>query len=351
MIHRQDTAQLPDSRQAPASRFRRGWAVVVCALVLAGVGTACDNEGAVGPGTLRVGQLGQITVSLETPRRLGFGTLIPAGTLSQTLQWESSGAWTLHEGISYRGLVGDETVSRSLGDPGAFGSEYASLIVRINQVTGLKLFTDTTTLKQGTSADCGPVLSKIRFTIEDTHRGETFYWTQCVDGSLTDLTTVGAGPKVGASRLVVATQQARDATVGPGFVSAYHGSVPFGSLDRGEDTRARPTSSFVVTDDVAWSAFWSEHSGRTPPPEVDFETEIVIVGAVGERGEAGDSVEVRRILEVADGTLAHLFERVPGDFCSPIAKTHYPFHIVVSPRTPAPIRFADILVEYVSCGV
>ena len=57
MIHRQDTVRLTDSRQAPASRFRRGWAVVVGTLVVAGVGTACDNDGGFGPGTLRVGPL------------------------------------------------------------------------------------------------------------------------------------------------------------------------------------------------------------------------------------------------------------------------------------------------------
>ena len=107
---------------------------------------------------------------------------------------------------------------------------------------------------------------------------------------------------------------------------------------------------FPVLDDAAWSAFWLEHSGGTEPPEVDFESEMVIVAAVGQRHEAGDSVEVRRILPVLNGTLTHLFERVPGDFCSPVARTHYPFHIVVSPRTPSPIRFADVGVEFVPCG-
>ena len=113
---------------------------------------------------------------------------------------------------------------------------------------------------------------------------------------------------------------------------------------------ATPAAPFPVLDDVAWSAFWLEHSGNAEPPEGDFDSEMVIVGAVGQRHEAGDSVEVRQILQVDDGTLTHLFERVPGNFCSPVARTHYPFHIVVSPRTPSPIRFADIGLEEVSCG-
>ena len=59
---------------------------------------------------------------------------------------------------------------------------------------------------------------------------------------------------------------------------------------------------------------------------------------------------MRRILPVDIGTLAHVYERIPGDFCSPVARRHYPFHIVVSPRTPSPIQFAELGLERVSCG-
>jgi hypothetical protein len=148
---------------------------------------------------------------------------------------------------------------------------------------------------------------------------------------LSDLRILNAGPEPAAARLVQATLAARDATWGA-------------------ETLATLAAPLAVLDDAAWTAFWLDHSGSTEPPEVDFENEMVIVGAVGCRDEAGDSVEVRRILQVDNGTLTHLFERVPGDFCSPVARTHYPFHIVVSPRTPSPIRFADVSVELVPCG-
>ena len=154
----------------------------------------------------------------------------------------------------------------------------------------------------------------------------------------------------GAARRVVDAGAARNATWGPQRLSAYHGSVPFGTLARGDETLAMPSAPFPVLDDAAWSAFWLEHSGGPEAPEVDFDSEMVIVGAVGPRAEAGDSVEVRRILPVDIGTLAHVYERIPGDFCSPVARRHYPFHIVVSPRTPSPIQFAELGLERVPCG-
>jgi hypothetical protein len=106
----------------------------------------------------------------------------------------------------------------------------------------------------------------------------------------------------------------------------------------------------VILSRTDWQSFWRSHSSAQEPPAVDFAAEMVIVGVVGPREEAGDSVEVRRILQVDLGTLTELYERVPGDFCSPAARTHVPYHIVVAPRTPLPIRFADVRVELVPCG-
>jgi hypothetical protein len=142
----------------------------------------------------------------------------------------------------------------------------------------------------------------------------------------------------------------REATVGEGWNSAYLGTVPFGTLDRGEHSSTPITSPVTYIDARGFQAFWEGHAPSRPIPSVDFTKEMVVVGVVGERKEAGDSVEVRRILQVDQGTVIEVVERLPGDFCSPAARTHVPYHVVVAPRTPIPHRFADIKVERVSCG-
>jgi hypothetical protein len=191
----------------------------------------------------------------------------------------------------------------------------------------------------------------VTFTIHDDPRNEDESWTRCAPGSLANITTEGAGPTAAAARVAVATQLTRNYTVGEKFISAYSGSVPFATLARGEDTPADLTSSFAITDLGAWAAFWHEQTAGTGSlPSVDFSKEMVIVAAVGQRTEAGDSVEVRRILQVDQGTLVHVWERVPGDFCSPVARVHRPFHIVVAPLTALPIRFAEVHTEQVPCG-
>ena len=348
MIHCRHSSPTLSGVRTEANRLVRLAFGSACALMIAVFVAACGDDTPIAPDALRFGLSGGISIELETPLRVDPGTRMPAGMLIQQLEWQSSGAWSVHERISYRGLVGDETLIRSSGDPFGFVGAYVQLITTVSSVEGLEL--DIPELPIGITDECGPGRTRITFSITDLPRDSTSTWQQCADGSLSELRIVNAGPKPAAARLVQATLAARDATFGPDSLSAYHGSVPFGTLDRGEETSVRPAAPFVVDNEVEWNAFWLEHAGGTEPPEVDFDTEMVIVAAVGRRDEAGVSVEVRQILQVDNGTLTHLVERVPGDFCSPVARTHYPFHIVVSPRIPSPIRFADVDIEFVPCG-
>jgi hypothetical protein len=145
---------------------------------------------------------------------------------------------------------------------------------------------------------------------------------------------------------------ARNGTLGGGFLSAFGGTVPFATIDRGEDSGAPLNGPLVLENADDWTAFWSEHSrSQGVAPAVDFTKDLVIVAAVGERAEAGDSVEVQRVLAVADGSLIEIHEQVPGNFCSPAERLHTPYHIVRAPRLllPSPVRFTELGIQLVHC--
>ena len=173
---------------------------------------------------------------------------------------------------------------------------------------------------------------------------------------------MGSGPDPDASRVIVAAILARDLALGKGWSSQYHGSLPFGTLDKGEASGIRDLTSltFFLGAEIAnstrppssWPEFWEAHSGgSSPAPEVDWGIDMVVVVGDGTRREAGDSLEVRRVLQVSNGGQIEPVERAPGDFCSPASRVQTPFHIVVTPRVPPPIRFSDLRVERVPCGV
>lgn len=315
--------------------------LLAAALLAAG---SCSDSGTA-PGSLRFGQIGEVRLHLAQPLDLG------KGELQQSLTWNSSGPWRFTEVISYGGVEGDTDMRVSQVNPEQLARQYAQWISEVNDHPAVRLFIPE--LDRSLDEPCRAGQSRITLRIRDDSRNEEMTWIRCVQGSFGTLSTRDAGPDAQAARVAAAALFLRGPTVGEGFQSTYHASFPFATLDRGEDTPTALRESRAILDVQSWNQFWASHAGSasTPPP-VDFSRESVIVAAVGVRREAGDSVEVRRILPVGDSTVVTLAERIPGDFCSPAERLHVPFHVVVTPRVPAPVRFASpIPVERVPCGV
>lgn len=333
-------------------RYRGGsarwwWAVVMVVIV-----GACDVVPPNGP--LRFGQTGEIRVTVESPLYLG------AGSLQQVLTWRSDGAWRLFEEIGYRGAAGEEHVERAPGLPFEYASLYASLIQKLNDDEGFKLI-GFPALDEIRDPECRSGMSRVTVRMYDESEGEEREWRRCAEGSLANLTTRGSGPDVAASRVIQAAIFVRNSTVGSDFVSLYTGSLPFATLDRGTETGSGLTGPrFFRSADGAgaqeapedFEDWWGSHVGgrQVPLPEVDWTREMVVVAAVGERQEVGDSVEIRRVLAIDDGTRVEWVERTPGNFCAPARRTVRPIHIIVVPKAPEPITFARLPTEAVPCG-
>lgn len=320
------------------------------ACVIAG---SCDPLGP-GDGPLRFGQSGAIRVTVEVPLYLG------AGVLQQVLTWRSDGAWKVFEEISYREMVGEETLAPSPGLPFEYASMYASIIQKLNDDEGAKLL-GVPELDEIIDPLCTGGRSRVTVRIDDQISGEIKEWTRCARGNLSNLTTQDSGPDVVASRVIQAAIFVRNSTVGPDFISTYSGSLPFGTIERstrtgsglGQPTYFRSVDGGACGDaPAAWIGFWGDHvEGREiPPPEVDWCAEMVLVAAIGERHEVGDSVEVRRVLAIGEGTRFEVAERGPGDFCAPARRTTTPIHIVLAPKSPEPITSTVLAAERVPCG-
>jgi hypothetical protein len=317
--------------------------LAVAILLAAGCG---DDGGTQPPGTLRFGQIGEVRLHLTSP-------LLGQGELQQALTWSSSGAWQLTETISYQGRLGDENTIRSLAPPEVLASDYAIWITQVNDLETLNLF-DAHIVDPSLAPECGAAWTKIQLLIRDTALGEDRQWTRCVEGNLASLVTEGAWPGVGAARVANAALLMREYVFPPprGFTSTFHGSLPFATAARGEDTAAQLNQPSLIRTFEAWTEFWIAHTGSVAGlPPVDFNTEVVAVAAIGPRFEAGETVEVRRVLAVGDGTLVEIVHRVPGNFCSPASRTHRPFHVVIiPPEAPEPIVFKEVIREEVPCG-
>lgn len=324
-------------------RRRGAFLLALCAMAGAVLSTACGEDTIPDPEALRFGQIGRIVVEMDTPLELGNGHWL------QVLTWGSSGAWSLEESISYRGLVGDDDSRRLIDDPTQSVGAYAEVIIQLNDTYGLKL--DIPDLPQDEEVECGPGRTHVVFTIQDDAKEDSRTWIACVSGSLATVKTEDAAPAPAASRIAQAVRIVRDATLGQSWTSPYTGSLAFGTLDRGANSGSSLFEPTTITNASDWSTFWLTHAPSRPKPLVDFGTDMVVVAIVGIRQEAGDSLEVHRILPVDNGTQIEIVELVPGDFCSPASLTHVPYHIVVAPKAPRSHRFAAIVRQPVPCGI
>jgi hypothetical protein len=319
-----------------------------CALALSAAG--CEDVGA--PGTLRFGQIGEVRLHLSTP--LGARG---EGELQQSLTWNSLGPWQLTEAILYRREFGDDNTSRSTQLPDVLAGNYAVWITQVNDIESLRLFTPE--LDPSLNEPCGLAHTKATLSIRDDVRLEEVHWTRCVEGSLGNLVTNDAGPDAAASRVANAALLMRDYLFPGGFQSGFHGSFPFATLTRSDDTSVTLDVPIVIETRNAWVKFWTEHTGSpTGLPTVDHDNELIIIGAIGQRPESGETVEVRKVRPVGQGTLVQIVHRVPGNFCSPVARTHRPIHIVVVPQVPRPVNFEQAspgvpwsVREEVPCGL
>jgi hypothetical protein len=318
-------------------------------LVAASVLVSCQEDPLPPVDSFRFGQVGEVRVTVVEPLLFGVGSV------QQVLTWNSQGPWTLYEQIDYRGELGDDASLRNRGDDVAYAAAYAALIATVNDNENLSLFIPE--LDPSLNPDCGVDESTVTFRIRDDLRGEEISWSRCDHGPLGGLTPVGSGPDAEAARVILAAILARDLSLSPSWVSDFQSSLPFGTLDRGEDSGIDDLVSRAFIGEegsseapAEWAGFWAAHSDGQPLPEVNWAEDMVLVAGDGVRNEAGDSLEVRRVLQVTGGGLAEPVERAPGDFCSPAFRPHTPFHIVFAPRVPPPVLFATLKVERVPCG-
>ncbi len=306
--------------------------------LMAGV-SACESPVEAG----LFGLMGALSVQVDAP-------ITNDGSLTQTLAWFSDGAWRFEERISYRGLAGDQHVIENRGLPSRYEVAYAQVIAEI----GVGLDGPIGLPAMDTIGDviCPKGKSRVTVEVADHRELSTRRWVRCAFGALGNLTPGGAGPDLIGSRVASVAIRARRLVLGQTWQSVYSGSIPFLTLEKGDqpgfevDTRAFVGSGGEPPP--AWSEFWDRLSDEAEwPVSIDWSNEFVLVASGGTREEAGDSVEVRRVLRTLDETRVEAVLRTPGHFCAPAARRGRPYHVVLAPKS-LPVHFRTV-VERVSC--
>ncbi len=106
----------------------------------------------------------------------------------------------------------------------------------------------------------------------------------------------------------------------------------------GDPTRA------VIRDSTEWAAFWMQAHALMepvpPPPAVDFDTEMLLVAALGTRSSGGHAVTID---SVARGTTLRVFVTAvaPGADCITTMAITWPVQVVRVPRFDGSVEFVE----------
>jgi PrcB C-terminal len=118
------------------------------------------------------------------------------------------------------------------------------------------------------------------------------------------------------------------------------GPQPLMPLAQANYSGAKAAQREVLRSAAAWQKAWDglQQQRRIAPP-VDFERQMVLFAALGERRTGGYAIEVVRA-EVVEGTLVvHLRETAPKPGALATMALTAPFHAVAVPRNDLPVRW------------
>ncbi len=101
----------------------------------------------------------------------------------------------------------------------------------------------------------------------------------------------------------------------------------------------------VIRSESEWSAFWAalyeRQTPRPPRPDIDFDDEVAIVAALGERPTAGYAIEIGRVYRTPAGLVAEVVETAPAPDCVLAQAVTAPVDVVRVPVAGREVRFVE----------
>jgi hypothetical protein len=92
-----------------------------------------------------------------------------------------------------------------------------------------------------------------------------------------------------------------------------------------------------------WGNFYAKYDRKPPIPTIDFEKNMLIAVALGERNAGSYSIQVKSILETKTNITIVVEENKPGASCTTASVMVYPFQLIEITQQNKPITYAKTL--------
>jgi hypothetical protein len=123
-------------------------------------------------------------------------------------------------------------------------------------------------------------------------------------------------------------------------------TVPVTTIQKGNFSGVHEPLQAVIRTAAEWESLWKRHasiqSPPSPPPVVDFATEMVVGVFLGEKPRGGYEIEIKSA-ELKDSVLyVYYVEKSPSPGGVAIQALTQPFHLVKLPRNDVPVVFLTL---------
>jgi hypothetical protein len=122
-------------------------------------------------------------------------------------------------------------------------------------------------------------------------------------------------------------------------VTAQTNTVPFKTIDRGQQSGIENAREVVVRTAAEWTTVWKEHAPDRTQPTIDFTTSMVVGIFLGTRATGGHSVEIASITRDGANLVVTYRERRPSSSDIVTQVITMPYHLVSLERSPGTVRF------------
>jgi hypothetical protein len=123
-------------------------------------------------------------------------------------------------------------------------------------------------------------------------------------------------------------------------------NIPFVTVAKDQYSGLVQPKDFVISTQASWCDFWNEFKGGfypKPPCDttlVNFNSEIVIISAIGEKSDGCYDVKIQSIWADENNNLSVLvFDIVPGNSCACTGALVQPVHAVKIKKPVGQVKF------------
>jgi hypothetical protein len=117
----------------------------------------------------------------------------------------------------------------------------------------------------------------------------------------------------------------------------------FTIIEHGNHSGLTLAKQLVISDAATWASLYTIHkpAARSPPPAINFATEMVIALFIGEQYTGGYAVTIPALERLPDKLLVHFVITTPKPGQPTSMALTQPFVIIKTPRVQLPIVFVQ----------